>query len=54
MKCPKCKKETKLDKKDLSYNVNVKPKKKYIREIYWCKKDDVWINSEIPVDSLEK
>lgn len=51
MKCPKCKKEMKLTNKDFSYNTKEKSKVKYSRSIYWCEKDDVWINLEIPSKS---
>ena len=46
MKCPKCNKKMVLKSKDFSYNN--KPSKKYVRRIYWCKDDDVWISLEIP------
>ena len=48
MKCSECEKEMKLKKKDVSYNFDVKPKKKYLRKVYWCKDDDIWINIENP------
>jgi len=37
-----------LKKKDISFNVQAAPKKKYERSIFWCKDDDIWINIEIP------
>ncbi len=49
MKCPKCKKEMLLKKKDVSHNF--KTGKEYSRSIYWCKSDDIWANLEIPTDS---
>jgi len=48
MKCPKCSKEMIPKKQDFSYNFASKPKKKYIRKFYWCKKDDIWLNLEMP------
>ena len=37
--------------KDFSYDLRVKPKKKYVRTLYWCEKDDVWVSIEIRDDS---
>lgn len=51
MKCPKCKKLMTLRGNDFSYDFRVKPEKKYVRSIYWCEEDDVWVNIEIPVKS---
>ncbi len=48
MNCPKCNGKMTLRKKDLSYNFDVKPKKKYRRYVYWCKKDDLWMTKEAP------
>ena len=48
MKCPKCGSKILPKKQDFSYNFDSKPKKKYTRKIYWCKKDDIWITLEIP------
>ena len=42
---PKCKKEMRVVRKDVSFGKN---KKKYKWTIWWCEKDDVWINAEIP------
>ncbi len=53
MKCIKCKKLMVLRKENFSYDSRVKPKKKYSRSIYWCKKDDVWISVEILVQSVK-
>lgn len=33
---------------DNSFNFGINPKKKYERSVYWCKKDDIWVNVEIP------
>lgn len=49
MKCIKCGKEMKAVKKDLSRNSLVKPNIKYLREVFHCEEDDVWINVETPV-----
>jgi len=46
MKCPKCQEEMAIIKKDISHSD--KNKKKYLRTIFHCKKDDVWSNLEIP------
>lgn len=46
MKCPKCGEEMEVVKKDES--INSKNKNKYLRTFYVCKKDDIWITSEIP------
>ena len=35
-------------KKDISHNSQTEPIKQYLREIFWCEKDDVWVNIEIP------
>lgn len=48
MICPVCEKEMVLKSADSSFNFDKKPKKKYDRKVYWCVKDDVWINLEIP------
>ena len=48
MKCPKCGEEMMLKKNDNSFNIDVKPKEKYDRSVYWCKKDDIWVNIEVP------
>ena len=53
MKCPKCGEEMGAVKRDISKNFQIKPPKEYNRNVYVCKKDDVWITSEIPVDSKE-
>ena len=47
MKCPICKKEMMIKSKDNSYNT--RNGKRYFRNIYWCRSDDVWMNLEIPV-----
>lgn len=46
MKCPICKKEMIVKKKDVSHDFD--KKKKYDRTMFWCEKDDVWISQEIP------
>jgi len=48
MKCPECNTEMVLKKKDNSSNFETKPKKKYNRSVYWCKKDDIWLCLEVP------
>ena len=48
MECPKCKKTMTLKSKDFSFDLKVKPKKKYTRSLYWCEKDDIWVKIEIP------
>jgi uncharacterized metal-binding protein len=48
MKCPRCGKKMSLKGRDSSYDFKVKPRRKYKRDVYWCKADDVWINIEIP------
>lgn len=49
MKCSECKKEMKLVGKDFSYNFKTKPKVKYLRTVYHCATNDIWINVEVPV-----
>ena len=39
-----------LKNKGNSFNSQIKPKKKYDRGVYWCEKDDVWVNVEAPVN----
>ncbi len=51
MKCPKCQKKMFLKNKSFSYNTDTKPQKKYLRKIYWCKTDDVWVSIEVPLTS---
>ena len=50
MKCPKCDKKMKLVNKDVSFNTETKPRKKYKRTVYHCVKDDIWVRTEIPSD----
>lgn len=51
MKCPRCSQKMLLKKKDFSYDLRAKTKKKYVRKIYWCKEDDVWMTVEAPLRS---
>jgi len=37
-----------LKNRDNSYNYQIKPRIKYDRKVYWCNKDDIWINMETP------
>lgn len=53
MKCPKCGSEMILKGKDNSYNFQEKAKKRYNRSVYWCKKDDVWVNVETPSNTKQ-
>lgn len=46
MKCPKCSKIMIVVKQDISKNS--KTNKKYLRIIYNCKNDDVWLTLETP------
>jgi len=46
MKCPKCKKEMEVVRKDKSYND--RPKKEYERTLYKCRKCDAWVRVEMP------
>ena len=46
MKCPKCTKTMIKVKQDISKNL--KTNKKYLRVLYHCKNDDVWLNLETP------
>lgn len=49
MKCPKCDKEMKIIRNDISNNGKKdKDYKEYERVLYWCEQDDVWVNVEIP------
>ena len=48
-KCPKCGKEMKIVREDVSNNAKKdKDYKEYKGSVYWCKLDDVWVNIEIP------
>ncbi|KKQ23754.1 MAG: hypothetical protein US39_C0023G0007 [Microgenomates group bacterium GW2011_GWC1_37_12b] len=48
-KCPKCGKEMKIVREDVSNNAKKdKDYKEYKRSVYWCELDDVWVNIEIP------
>ena len=49
MICPKCKKKMDLVVKGFSYDFSKKPKDKFVRRKYFCKKDGIWIALEIPV-----
>lgn len=51
MNCPNCHKTMRIKKEDRSLGAN---KKEYMRTIYWCEVDDVWINVEIPKDNTQK
>lgn len=43
--CSVCKEKMVLNGIDTSFDKNGK---KYWRRVYWCEKDDVWMNIEIP------
>lgn len=45
MHCPLCDLEMTVMRKDVSFNTN---NVQYIRKIYKCITDDVWITTEIP------
>lgn len=46
MKCPVCQQEMVEKKADKSFDQS--NGKEYNRTIYWCEKDDVWVEVEIP------
>ena len=46
MKCPKCQNEMKITRSDESSNTETS--KKYLRVIYHCEVDDIWLNLETP------
>jgi hypothetical protein len=46
MKCPECKKKMDLDRVDITQNQDTN--KTYKREVYVCRKDDVWVTVETP------
>lgn len=49
MKCPKCDKEMKFIRNDISNNAKKgEDYKEYKRSLFQCKKDDIWVNIEIP------
>lgn len=48
MICPECGKKMLLKAKSFSYNYFTKPKKRYLRKLFWCKKDDIWLSIETP------
>ena len=49
MKCPKCDREMKVIKEDVSNNGKDDADfTKYRRVVYWCEQDDAWINYETP------
>ena len=53
MKCPRCDKEMKVIKSDISNNGKKgEDYKEYKRTIYWCEQDDVWVNLEVPKTDL--
>lgn len=54
MICPQCKQKISLKWKDFSYDRRSKPKKEYLRKVFWCEKDDVWITVETPTASRKK
>jgi C4-type Zn-finger protein len=45
MNCPVCGKQMTVETKDISTNHS--NNKYYDRIIYWCEKDDAWINVEL-------
>lgn len=47
MNCPICKKEMEIKGKDISNNPE--NGRQYTRITYWCKSDDIWVSTEIPV-----
>ena len=46
MKCSKCGKKMVVKRRDTSSDS--RNGKKYDRTAYWCKKDDVWAQTEVP------
>lgn len=46
MKCPKCKKAMDFDREDETENTVTN--KIYLRRVYVCKSDDVWVTIEKP------
>jgi len=47
MICPRCNKEMISKNKDESKNLDTG--KRYEREIFHCKADDVWLTLEVPI-----
>lgn len=55
MKCPKCQKVMIGKGEDITNNGKSSMDfKEYSKNIYWCKKDDIWINIEVPLDEHSK
>ncbi len=46
MKCPKCQDEMKVVNE--AESVNSENNKKYLRKIYHCEVDDIWLTTETP------
>lgn len=46
-KCPVCKNKMMIERKETSYDLR-RNNKEYKRVVYWCKKDDVWLSTEVP------
>ena len=46
MKCPKCDKEMKINRQNISSNPE--NGKEYDRIFYVCETEDVWVTTEIP------
>lgn len=51
MKCAVCKQAMKKVRRDISRDPN-EDNREYDRTIYQCEKDDVWVTTEIPRNSL--
>ncbi len=53
MKCPKCNEEMQVKKRDVSNNQKQGQEyKEYQRILYWCEKDDIWVNVETPTQPV--
>ncbi|MDO8265380.1 MAG: hypothetical protein Q7T41_00380 [Candidatus Saccharibacteria bacterium] len=50
MNCPKCQKEMRKVRWELTNNFKVGPDfKEYDKNTYECKDDDIWVSTEIPI-----
>lgn len=54
MQCPTCHEEMTIKQKAITSNMkDGKQLQKYTSITYWCKKDDVWVVVETPIEKDE-
>ena len=55
MNCPKCSKEMRKVRWEITNNFKIGPDfKEYDKDTYQCDQDDIWLTTEIPIDESSK